>query len=157
MLLPLIRFIKLKISSNQFFLGLILIDFNRFVGGAYGKATQRQMMIELMNNGPIVASFEPSSEFMYYEGGVYHSVDAEWLTNGEERPEWEKVDHSVLLYGWGETEDGLKYWKLRNTWGPDWGENGDFRMKRGVDDSAIESLAEAADPIIVYKNKNHKI
>jgi len=25
-------------------------------------------------------------------------------------------------------------------------------MRRGVDESAIESLAEAADPIIVYKN-----
>lgn len=104
-----------------------------------------------MANGPIVASFEPTPEFMYYGGGIFHSLDAEWITRGLEKPEWEKVDHTVLLYGWGETEHGMKYWKLRNSWGAVWGENGNFRMKRGVDESAIESLAEAADPIIVYR------
>lgn len=102
-----------------------------------------------MENGPMVVSFEPAASFVYYSEGVYHSVDAEWEKNGWDKPEWEKVDHSVLLYGWGETSDGIKYWKLRNTWGPDWGENGDFRFVRGVDDSAIESLGEAADPIII--------
>lgn len=106
-------------------------------------------MLELMNNGPLVVSLETSDVFMYYESGVYESGDAEWLVNGEEKPEWEKVSHSVLLYGWGETDDGLKYWIMRNSWGPYWGENGSFRIKRGVDDSAVESLAEAADPIIV--------
>lgn len=112
------------------------------------------MMEELMNKGPIVVSFEPTSDFMYYNGGVYHSVDAEWVRKGLDKPEWEKVDHSVLLYGWGETETGQKYWILRNSWGSDWGEDGDFRIKRGVDESAVESLAEAADPIIVYKERD---
>jgi cathepsin C len=38
----------------------------------------------------------------------------------------EKVDHSVLCYGWGE-ENGQKYWLLQNSWGKDWGENGNFK------------------------------
>lgn len=109
-------------------------------------------MIELMNNGPVVASFLPATGFSYYKDGVFQSVDAEWVAKGLEKPEWEKLGHSVLLYGWGETEDGIKYWKLRNSWGPEWGNNGDFLLKRGVDESAIESMAEAADPIIVYRN-----
>jgi cathepsin C len=45
-----------------------------FVGGAYGKSSERNMMEEIMNNGPIVASFEPAYDFMFYNGGVYHSA-----------------------------------------------------------------------------------
>lgn len=122
----------------------------RFVGGYYGGCSERAMMLEVMNNGPMIANFEPTNEFMYYEGGVFQSEPASWIVNDEEKPEWQKVSHSVLLYGWGETEDGLKYWICRNSWGPFWGEDGDFRIVRGVDDSAIESYSEAADPVIVY-------
>ena len=75
-------------------------------------------------------SFEPPMDFMYYMGGVYHSVDANYwvkltfifkiffqIKAGEPEPEWQKVDHSVLAYGWGETEEGEKYWNLLNSWG----------------------------------------
>ena len=45
-------------------------------------------------------SFEPGPDFMYYQKGVYHSVDAaDWILNNEPEPEWQKVDHSVLAYG----------------------------------------------------------
>ena len=109
-------------------------------------------MLEIKNNGPIVASFEPNYDFMYYSGGVYHSVAPQWVKKGLRQPEWERVDHSVLLYGWGETENGDKYWELLNSWGEDWGEKGHFRMLRGVDESAVESIAETADPVIHDKS-----
>jgi cathepsin C len=70
------------------------------------------MMEEIMNNGPIVSSFEPAYDFMFYKRGVYHSSDEDsWVFAKEAKPEWEKVDHSVLMYGWGE-ENGEKYWEL---------------------------------------------
>lgn len=50
-------------------------------------------------------SFEPSHDFMYYSSGIYHSVDHNL------KSEWEKVDHTVLCYGWGE-ENGEKFWLL---------------------------------------------
>lgn len=85
---------------------------------------------------------------MYYDSGIYHSVDAEdWVKNGETHPAWEKVDHSVLAYGWGE-ENGKKYWKVLNSWGRNWGENGHFRIRRGTDESHIESMGEAAMPYV---------
>lgn len=124
-------------------------DYN-FIGGSFGKSNAKDMMIELMNNGPIVVSFEPTTEFMYYEGGVYKSLDVQdWVKLGLERPEWQKVSHSVLLYGWGETESGEKYWSIQNSWGTHWGENGSFRMLRGVDESCIESVGEYSTPYIV--------
>lgn len=124
-----------------------------FVGGNYGKCSERAMMLELMNKGPFVVSFEPNMEFMYYKKGIFHSVlAAEWIVEGKDQPSWEKVDHSVLLVGWGE-EDGEKYWILQNSWGTNWGENGLFRMRRGTDESGIESMGEAAEIEIVEQKK----
>jgi len=69
--------------------------------------------------------------------------------------EWEKVDHSVLLVGWGvDQATGEKFWLVQNTWGSQWGENGYFRIRRGTDESAIESTCEAGTPIIVDNKTN---
>ncbi|CAD8136865.1 unnamed protein product [Paramecium octaurelia] len=127
----------------------------KYIGGGYGLSNERDIMMELYTNGPVIMNFEPSYDFMYYESGIYHSVaEHDWST--QDRPEWEKVDHSVLCYGWGE-EDGVKFWLLQNSWGSQWGENGSFRMKRGVDESAIESMAEAADPVIYSRSNSEFI
>lgn len=62
-------------------------------------------------------NFEPTYEFMYYKKGIYHSKEAaEWVSEHAEKPTWEKVDHSILCYGWGE-EAGEKYWLMLNSWG----------------------------------------
>jgi cathepsin C len=59
---------------------------------------------------------------------------------------WEQVAHSVLLVGYGEDKKGNKFWKVQNSWSTDWGEDGFFRIARGTDECAIESIAEAAIP-----------
>jgi len=41
------------------------------IGGAYGDSDEQAMMREIYKNGPIVASFEPSYEFMEYDEGIY--------------------------------------------------------------------------------------
>jgi hypothetical protein len=39
-------------------------------------------------------------------------------------------NHAVVVVGWG-SEDGQDYWLIQNSWGPDWGEGGYFRLARG--------------------------
>mmetsp|Transcript_32565 Transcript_32565/g.93387 ORF Transcript_32565/g.93387 Transcript_32565/m.93387 type:complete len:522 (+) Transcript_32565:91-1656(+) len=112
---------------------------HHYVGGYYGAASEREMMRELFTGGPLVASFEPKPDIMYYNGGIYKSVP-------NQRTEWEKVDHAVLLVGYGE-ERGKKYWVLQNSWGPEWGEDGFFRISRGTDESGIESIVVGADVV----------
>ena len=49
------------------------------------------------------------------------------------------IDHDVEIVGWGETEEGVKYWKIRNSWGTYWGDLGFFRLERGTNSLYIEN------------------
>ena len=106
-----------------------------YVGGYYGGTTEAAMMNEIYKNGPVVAAFEPSSSFFAYESGVYTGP------KGPHTDDWEKTDHAIVLMGWGETENGVKYWVAKNSWGKEWGENGYFSIRRGTDETGIESMS----------------
>ncbi|KAJ4700457.1 Cysteine protease [Melia azedarach] len=41
-----------------------------------------------------------------------------------------QCDHAVTLIGYGTSEDGMKYWLIKNSWGETWGENGYMRIQR---------------------------
>ncbi|VDL68041.1 unnamed protein product [Nippostrongylus brasiliensis] len=53
--------------------------------------------------------------------------------------------HAVKMIGWG-TENGTPYWICSNSWNSDWGENGFFRIIRGLDECGIESGVVAGEP-----------
>lgn len=131
----------------------------RYVGGSYGKCTQKKIMEELIKYGPLIVSFAVDYNFMLYKKGIYHSVDENsWIIKNLMKPEWIKVDHSVLLVGWGEDKvTKQKYWIAQNTWGTNWGEDGFFRMRRGTDEYGIESICEAADPYIIDNKSGREI
>jgi len=128
---------------------------HRYVGSWYGNATEQEIMDELVHKGPLVLSFEPADDFMFYSDGVYQSAATlkKPIVEHPALAEWTRVDHAVLLVGYG-VDDGKKYWKLQNSWGADWGEDGYFRMLRGADESGIESIAVAAD--VVEDEQNGK-
>merc|ERR1719161_802630 len=79
---------------------------HRYVGGWYGNSSSEPIMQELFANGPLTVGLEPSDDFMFYSDGIYQSAKGNSTHPGTKiSPEWTRVDHAVLLVGWGE-EDG---------------------------------------------------
>ncbi|CAK9191566.1 unnamed protein product [Sphagnum troendelagicum] len=102
-------------------------DYPRHMVVEYGKVHgELNMMAEIYERGPMACGID-SRLLHFYTGGIL-------VLNNTDPP---IHDHLVSIAGWGE-ENGLKYWIIRNSWGTYWGENGWFRMQRGVDALTIE-------------------
>jgi len=72
--------------------------------------------------GPVSVAIEAdTSLFQLYKGGI---LPAEGCGTG--------LDHGVLAVGYGE-EDGAEYWKVKNSWSENWGENGYIRLAKSGD------------------------
>ena len=72
------------------------------------------------NDGVVSVAIDASLwDFNFYEGGIFD--DPHCFNNF--------TDHAVGIVGFG-VENGTKYWIVRNSWGPDWGEDGYIRMVR---------------------------
>ncbi|XP_076028654.1 dipeptidyl peptidase 1-like isoform X2 [Oratosquilla oratoria] len=115
----------------------------RYVGGYYGACNEIEMKLALVRGGPLAVGFEVYGDFMSYKGGVYHHTG---LTDGFNP--FEITNHAVLVVGYGvDSKTGENYWTVKNSWGPNWGEDGYFRIRRGTDECGIESLAVEVVPI----------
>ena len=87
----------------------------------WGYITNFQNDIDLIKSAlvqqPILAWFYVYNDFYSYKSGVYERT-TEDLVNG----------HSILIIGW---DDNDQCWICKNSWGPEWGEDGYFRIKWG--------------------------
>ncbi|CAJ0946645.1 unnamed protein product [Ranitomeya imitator] len=114
-----------------------------YVGGFYGGCNEAYMKYELIAGGPIAISFEVYDDFGYYSGGIYHHTGLQDQFNP-----FQLTNHAVVLVGYGaDSNTGEKYWIVKNSWGESWGEKGFFRIRRGTNECAIESIAVSATPI----------
>lgn len=100
----------------------------------YSLSGEKQMMKEIYENGPISVVFTVYEDFADYKSGIYQHVTGR-----------SEGGHAVKCIGWG-VENGVKYWLLVNSWNERWGENGLFRMLRGVNECGIERGADAGMP-----------
>ncbi|XP_053644016.2 dipeptidyl peptidase 1 isoform X2 [Cherax quadricarinatus] len=117
-------------------------SYYRYVGGYFGGCNEEEMKIALVKGGPLLVGFEVYDDFLHYKGGIYHHTGLYDKFNP-----LELTNHAVLLVGYGADETGEKFWIVKNSWGEAWGEDGYFRIQRGVDECGIESMAVEVVPI----------
>eukprot|EP01084_Bolivina_argentea_P194703 334112_1 len=92
-------------------------------------------------SGPVVVGVEADNmAFQSYTAGILSGQCGD------------KIDHFMLLVGYGQDSKGDKYWKCMNSWGQSWGESGYIRMCRecGKNDGKGECgiLMEPTYPIL---------
>jgi len=103
-----------------------------FTGSISFLSSESSIASSIYNDGPVETAFTVYSDFENYASGVYQHTTGSVLGG-----------HAVKIVGWG-SDNGVKYWKVANSWNQYWGENGYFRIKRGDDDCGIEDGAMAS-------------
>ena len=84
-----------------------------------------ELLLALFAHGPVSIAFEVVDGFSDYKSGVYTS---DVCKNGSS-----DVNHAVLAVGYGTCpKTGLDYWIVKNSWSTKWGDNGYFKIQRGV-------------------------
>ena len=96
-----------------------------WVGGDDGLRTPAEIKERLLQ-GPLTTSMEVYDDFQAYEGGIYGHVYGE-----------EPGGHCVCIVGWDDTTDP-PCWIVKNSWGPNWGERGYFRIRMGSNEVGFE-------------------
>ncbi|XP_058757850.1 zingipain-2-like [Vicia villosa] len=101
-------------------------------------ANDEQQLLQAIAQQPISVGIKVGSEFQSYKEGIYSG------TCGT------SFNHAVTAVGYGVTEDGTKYWLIKNQWGKDWGEGGYMRVLRenGDPEGQCGIAAHASYPTI---------
>lgn len=82
-------------------------DFYMTIDGYYTISSEQQMIDHVKSTGPLSACVD-ASEWLSYTKGVIQVCGSE-------------VDHCIQIIGVDTSHDG--YWRIRNTWGTEWGED----------------------------------
>jgi C1A family cysteine protease len=83
-----------------------------------------------------------ATHWFQYDSGVYSNQSC-----------GTRLNHGVLLVGWGTSSDGDDYWLIKNSWGTSWGEDGYIRTLR-EDDKTVNVCGVLLESEYIVKNKD---
>jgi hypothetical protein len=91
-----------------------------FVVGEWSRAPTLDIKRAIYEHGPVATAVCVDPDFQSYGGGVFQG------------PGCTLVNHAVVLVGWDDGQGESGVWHLRNSWGPQWGEDGYMRIPYGM-------------------------
>jgi inhibitor of cysteine peptidase len=86
------------------------IDGWAFIGTENSVPSTDAIKQAIVDHGPVAAAVCVNSEFQSYDSGLFNP-----------RRPCNSINHAIVLTGW---DDAMGAWRLRNSWGPNWGEDG---------------------------------
>jgi cathepsin L len=87
-----------------------------FVTTKWALPSVDQIKQSLVANGPLAVAVRATPAFQAYRSGVFN----------ENAPG--DINHGVVLVGW---DDGRQAWRIKNSWGTGWGEQGYMWIRYG--------------------------
>ncbi|KAG2717920.1 hypothetical protein I3843_03G193900 [Carya illinoinensis] len=82
-------------------------------------ANSEKALLKVVANQPVFVAIDAGgSDFQFYSSGIF-TLDCGI-----------SLDHGVTAVGYWVTNDGTKYWLVKNSWVTEWGEEGYIRMQR---------------------------
>jgi C1A family cysteine protease len=112
---------------------LYTVDDWGYAGTQTGVPATEIIKAAMLQYGPIGCGVAADSAFENYQSG---SVFAGSRSR--------QVDHDVVLVGW---DDSKQAWKMRNSWGTDWGNAGYMWIAYGVNQIGYEAVWAVVAPV----------
>ncbi|CAD8163728.1 unnamed protein product [Paramecium pentaurelia] len=89
---------------------------------------------EALQDGPVTALMYADKSWFEYGGGI---IDTCSYVGAKE------LSHAVVIVGYGKD-----HYKVKNSWGPGWGENGFFQVQRSGAPECLDKIKKISYPII---------
>ena len=100
-------------------------------------------LLRALQYGPVIIAHYVPSVFKFYKRGVFDG-------QGCENVKLEMVNHAAIVVGYN-LRAKPPYFRLRSSWGSDWGENGHYRMTVGALNKANKGTCLlAGTPFMVF-------
>ncbi len=87
-----------------------------YVPAVKAMPTVAAMKQALVQYGPLTTTVYATGAFTAYHAGVFNENANPMSSNG-----WPQINHGVVIVGWDDTKGA---WRVRNSWGTPWGEQG---------------------------------
>jgi len=106
-------------TASQHTQGAVYASYKSYCNEQTPVCNETSMVELLFTEGPLSACLD-ADPFQSYQGGILNPPDCDPTA----------IDHCITITGYG-AASGVPFWRIKNSWGSDWGEQGYVRLARG--------------------------